>query len=191
MNVKVVLVDFYDSFTFNLVHYLEQLDAEVTVIRHDYLNLAEINSFDAIVLSPGPGLPEEKVNLRALLQEFVGVKPILGVCLGMQALAEHIGGTLVNQERVKHGVQETMHVSNHSGLFEGLPSNYQVGLYHSWKVEGITTFQTAATSNGVCMSIEDPTNKLYGVQFHPESILTEHGLALLSNFLKRARVRTE
>jgi len=191
MNVKVVLVDFYDSFTFNLVHYLEQLDAEVTVIRHDYLNLAEIKFYDAIVLSPGPGLPEEKVNLRELLHEFIGVKPILGVCLGMQALAEHIGGTLVNQEQVKHGVQETMHVRDHSGLFEGIPSDYQVGLYHSWKVEGLTLLQTASTSNGVCMSIEDPTKNLYGVQFHPESILTEHGLALLSNFLKRARARTE
>lgn len=187
MNVKVVLVDFYDSFTFNLAHYLEQLDAVVTVIRHDYLNLEEINSFDAIVLSPGPGLPKEKVNLGRLLKEFVGVKPILGVCLGMQALSEHIGGTLVNQKLVKHGVQETMHVSNHSGLFAGLPSDYQVGLYHSWKVEGLTQLQTASTSNGTCMSIEDPTRKLYGVQFHPESILTEHGLVLLSNFLTCAR----
>jgi len=188
MNVKVVLVDFYDSFTFNLVHYLEKLDAEVTVIRHDYLNLAEINSYDAIVLSPGPGLPQEKVNLHALLQEFVSKKPILGVCLGMQALAEHLGGTLVNQEFVKHGVQETMYVNDHSGLFAGLPSDYQVGLYHSWKVEGLTPLQTAATSNGVCMSIEDSSKKLYGVQFHPESILTEYGLALLSNFLTCARL---
>jgi anthranilate synthase component 2 len=188
MNVKVVLVDFYDSFTFNLVHYLEQLDAEVTVIRHDYLNLAEINSCDAIVLSPGPGLPNEKVNLQDLLQEFVGVKPILGVCLGMQALAEHIGGTLVNQEWVKHGVQEMLSVSSHSGLFATLPSHFQVGLYHSWKVEGLTLLQTSATSSGVCMSIEDPTKKLYGVQFHPESILTEHGLTLLSNFLTCARL---
>jgi anthranilate synthase component 2 len=186
--VKVVLVDFYDSFTFNLVHYLEQLDAEVTVIRHDYLNLAEINSYDAIVLSPGPGLPNEKVNLQALLQEFVGVKPILGVCLGMQALAEHIGGTLVNQEWVKHGVQESMHVSDHSGLFEGLPSDYLVGLYHSWKVVDVPeSWQTSHLENGVLMSLEVPDQQLYAVQFHPESILTEHGLSLLSNFIQTVK----
>ena len=183
MNVKVVLVDFYDSFTFNLVHYLEQLDAEVTVIRHDYLNLSEMHAFDAILLSPGPGLPKEKVNLDALLKEFVGVKPILGVCLGMQALAEFLGGTLVNQAMVKHGVQETLHVSNHKVLFAGLPSKFQVGLYHSWKVDGLAHLQTSATTSGVCMSIEDPSKKLFAVQFHPESILTEHGLAIMSNFL--------
>jgi len=186
--VKVVLVDFYDSFTFNLSHYFEQLNVDVTVIRHDYLNLEELTSYDAIVLSPGPGLPNEKRNLTELLTQYVGVKPILGVCLGMQALAEHIGGSLVNQSIVKHGVQELIHVTDHTGLFANLPSDYQVGLYHSWKVEGLTQFQTSSTAVGVCMSIEHPAKKLYGVQFHPESILTEHGLALLSNFLVRASV---
>jgi anthranilate synthase component 2 len=184
MNVKVVLVDFYDSFTFNLSHYFEQLNVDVTVIRHDYLKLDELNTYDAIVLSPGPGLPKEKRNLNELLAQFVGVKPILGVCLGMQALAEHIGGSLVNQSIVKHGVQEMIHVTEHSGLFKRLPSDFRIGLYHSWKVEGLTHLQTASTASGVCMSIEDPKKKIYGVQFHPESILTDHGLELLSNFLK-------
>lgn len=187
MNVKVVLVDFYDSFTFNLVHYLEQLDTEVTVIRHDYLKLSEMNSFDAIILSPGPGLPEEKEQLQELLKLFVGKKPILGVCLGMQALAQFLGGTLVNQKTVKHGVQEGIQVTNHAGLFAQLPAHFQVGLYHSWKVEGLTHFQTSVSEAGVCMSIEDPKRKLFGVQFHPESILTEHGLTILSNFLNSIR----
>lgn len=183
--MKVVLVDFYDSFTFNLSHYFEQLNVDVTVIRHDYLKLDELKTYDAVILSPGPGLPREKENLDKLLQQCVGVKPILGVCLGMQALAEHIGGSLVNQSTVKHGVQELIHVNDHSGLFANLPADFHVGLYHSWKVEGLRQFQTASTAAGVCMSIEHPAKKLYGVQFHPESILTEHGLELLSNFLKQ------
>jgi anthranilate synthase component 2 len=182
--VKVVLVDFYDSFTFNLSHYFEQLNVDVTVIRHDYLNLDELSAYDAIVLSPGPGLPKEKQNLTELLEQYVGVKPILGVCLGMQALAEYLGGFLVNQSSVKHGVQELIHVLDHKGLFANLPTDFKVGLYHSWKVEGLIQFQTASSEAGVCMSIEHPAKKLYGVQFHPESILTEHGLELLANFLK-------
>lgn len=187
MNVKVVLVDFYDSFTFNLVHYLEQLDVEVKVIRHDDLNLDEIDAFDAIVLSPGPGLPEEKKHLHELLQRFIGVKPMLGVCLGMQAIGTYLGGKLVNQSLVKHGVQESIHVMDHSGLFAGLPSDFKVGLYHSWKVDDLPIgLQTSISKAGVCMSIEDSKNKLYGVQFHPESILTEHGLILLSNFIQLA-----
>ena len=183
--MKVVLVDFYDSFTFNLSHYLEQLNVEVTVIRHDYLNLAEINTFDAIVLSPGPGLPSEKVNLMELLSLYAGKKPILGVCLGMQAIAIHLGASLQNQEQVKHGVQGKLIVKNHSGLFHGLPNEFLVGLYHSWKVVDVhEAWQTAQLDNGVMMSIEVPTQLLYAVQFHPESILTEHGLQLLSNFIQ-------
>ena len=188
MNVKVVLVDFYDSFTFNLVHYFEQLDVEVKVIRHDDLNLDEIDAFDAIILSPGPGLPEEKKHLHELLQRFVGVKPMLGVCLGMQAIGTYLGGTLVNQSVVKHGVQEAVHVKSHSGLFAGLPSDFKVGLYHSWKVEDLPLeIQSSFTDKGVCMSIEDPSRKLFGVQFHPESILTENGLKILSNFIQLAQ----
>ncbi len=183
--MKVVLVDFYDSFTFNLSHYLEQLNVEVTVIRHDYLKLAEINTFDAIVLSPGPGLPSEKVNLMELLSLYAGKKPILGVCLGMQAIAIHLGASLQNQEQVKHGVQGKLIVKNHSGLFHGLPNEFLVGLYHSWKVVDVPeAWQTAQLDNGVMMSIEVPTQLLYAVQFHPESILTEHGLQLLSNFIQ-------
>lgn len=189
MNVKVVLVDFYDSFTFNLVHYFEQLGAEVTVIRHDYLNLTDLNESDAIVLSPGPGLPNEKKNLAELLAMYVGKKPILGVCLGMQAIALHLGGRLENQQVVKHGVQEKLLVKDQSVLFKGLPSEFLVGLYHSWKVVDLPDdCQTAQLDNGVAMSLEFPKLRLFAVQFHPESILTEHGLPLLANFLNCAQL---
>lgn len=183
--MKVVLVDFYDSFTFNLSHYLEQLNVEVTVIRHDYLNLTEINTFDAIVLSPGPGLPKEKENLMELLSLYAGKKPILGVCLGMQAIALHLGASLENQQEVKHGVQGKLIVNDHSGLFQDLPNEFLVGLYHSWKVVDVPeSWQTSHLGTGVLMSMELPNQLLYAVQFHPESILTEYGLQLLSNFIQ-------
>jgi len=186
--VKVVLVDFYDSFTFNLSHYFEQLNVEVTVIRHDYLNLQELNAFDAIVLSPGPGLPTEKKNLMELLSMYVGKKPILGVCLGMQAIALHLGALLENQQEVKHGVQEKLIIKDHSGLFQGLPADFLVGLYHSWKVVSLPEeWQTSQLESGVLMSIEVPNLQVYAVQFHPESILTENGLQLLSNFIQYAK----
>ena len=181
-------MDFYDSFTFNLSHYLEQLNVEVTVIRHDYLNLAEINEYDAVVLSPGPGLPKEKHNLMELLSMYVGKKPILGVCLGMQAIALHLGATLENQQEVKHGVQGKLMVKDHSGLFQALPNEFLVGLYHSWKVVNVPeAWQTSILDNGVLMSMEVPNQQLYAVQFHPESILTEYGLPLLSNFIQTVK----
>ena len=183
-----MLVDFYDSFTFNLSHYLQQLNVEVTVIRHDYLNLMELNSFDAIVLSPGPGLPTEKQNLMELLSMYVGKKPILGVCLGMQAIALHLGATLENQQEVKHGVQGKLMVKDHSGLFQALPNEFLVGLYHSWKVVNVPeAWQTSILDNGVLMSMEVPNQQLYAVQLHPESILTEYGLPLLSNFIQTVK----
>lgn len=181
-------MDFYDSFTFNLSHYLEQLNVDVTVIRHDYLNLTQINVFDAIILSPGPGLPAEKQHLMELLSMYVGKKPILGVCLGMQAIALHLGASLENQQEVKHGVQGKLIVKDHSGLFQGLPTEFLVGLYHSWKVVGVPEhWQTSQLDNGVLMSMEVPNQQLYAVQFHPESILTEYGLPLLSNFIQTVK----
>ena len=181
-------MDFYDSFTFNLSHYLEQLNVDVTVIRHDYLNLTQINVFDAIILSPGPGLPAEKQHLMELLSMYVGKKPILGVCLGMQAIALHLGASLENQQEVKHGVQGKLIVKDHSGLFQGLSKEFLVGLYHSWKVVGVPEhWQTSQLDNGVLMSIEVPNQQLYAVQFHPESILTEYGLPLLSNFIQTVK----
>ena len=180
----MLIVDFYDSFTYNLAHYFEKLDCEVTVIRNDGLDLSTLFYFDKLVLSPGPGLPKEKENIFELLKQFNGKIPILGICLGMQAIGEFMGGNLQNQSIVKHGIAENVTISNSNYLFKNLPNIIQVGLYHSWEIVDIAAENTSSFSqNNVIMSIEFPEQKLYGVQFHPESILTENGLQLLSNFL--------
>ena len=121
--MRVLLIDFYDSFTFNLAHYLEAMDLQLSVVRYDQLSQETLLAADAIILSPGPGLPSEKEGLQALLQRYVGKKPILGVCLGMQALVEHLGGSLINQIQVKHGVQETIDIKDHNGLFRNFVSS--------------------------------------------------------------------
>lgn len=180
----MLIVDFYDSFTYNLAHYFEKLDSMVTVIRNDELDLSTILNYDKLVLSPGPGLPKEKENLFEILEHFRGKIPILGICLGMQAIGEFMGGNLQNQSIVKHGIAESITVSNSNYLFKNLPEVIQVGLYHSWEIVDIAAENTSSVSqNNVIMSIEFPELKLYGVQFHPESILTENGLQLLRNFL--------
>ena len=180
----MLIVDFYDSFTYNLAHYFEKLDCEVSVIRNDELDLSSLLQFDKLVLSPGPGLPKEKKNLFELLEQISGKIPILGICLGMQAIGEFIGGGIQNQSLVKHGISESIIVSDHSHLFHHLPTQFQVGLYHSWEVINIPKENiTSLSQNNVVMSIEFPEKKLFGVQFHPESILTENGLVLLRNFL--------
>jgi anthranilate synthase component 2 len=182
--VRVLLIDFYDSFTFNLAHYLEAMDLQLSVVRYDQLSQETLLAADAIILSPGPGLPNEKVGLRALLDQFVGRTPILGVCLGMQALVEHLGGSLMNQAQVKHGVQETIDIIDHTGLFQGLPKRMEVGLYHSWKVVCPENWLTAHTEAGVPMALERPEMKVYCVQFHPESVLTPLGKEILRNFIQ-------
>ena len=182
--MRVLLIDFYDSFTFNLAHYLEAMDLQLSVVRHDQLSQEALLAADAIILSPGPGLPNEKAGLSALLDQFVGRTPILGVCLGMQALVEHLGGSLMNQAQVKHGVQETIGILDHTGLFQGLPTRMEVGLYHSWKVVCPENWLTAHTEAGVPMALERPEMKVYGVQFHPESVMTPMGKEILRNFIQ-------
>ncbi|MDP4722984.1 MAG: aminodeoxychorismate/anthranilate synthase component II [Crocinitomicaceae bacterium] len=182
--MRVLLIDFYDSFTFNLAHYLEAMDLQLSVVRYDQLSQKTLLAADAIILSPGPGLPNEKAGLSALLDQFVGRTPILGVCLGMQALVEHLGGSLMNQVQVKHGVQETIDIMDHTGLFQGLPKRIDVGLYHSWKVVCPENWLTAHTEAGVPMALERPEMKVYGVQFHPESVLTPLGKEILRNFIQ-------
>ena len=182
--MRVLLIDFYDSFTFNLAHYLEAMDLQLSVVRYDQLSQETLLAADAIILSPGPGLPNEKVGLSALLDQFVGRTPILGVCLGMQALVEHLGGSLMNQAQVKHGVQETIGILDHTGLFKGLPMRMEVGLYHSWKVVCPENWLTAHTEAGVPMALERPEMKVYGVQFHPESVMTPMGKEILRNFIQ-------
>lgn len=182
--MKVIVIDFYDSFTYNLVHYLEGMDCEVTVVLEDKLDLKDLFSFDAVILSPGPGLPEEKINLFNVLEICQGKIPVLGICLGMQGIASFLGMKLENQQLVKHGVSEQIQILNHKGLFHGLPDIIGVGLYHSWKVVSDSKENISAIShNGVNMAIEIPEKKLFGVQFHPESIMTPMGREILRNFL--------
>ena len=185
--MRVLLIDFYDSFTYNLAHYLEAMELKLTVVRHDQLSREIVGQANAIVLSPGPGLPSEKEGLAALLQEFVGKKPILGVCLGMQALVEHLGGTLENQSEVRHGVSEKINIRHHNGLFKHLPIQMEVGLYHSWKVVCPPEWISATSQSGVPMAIECPELQVYGVQFHPESVMTLMGKEILRNFIQIVR----
>lgn len=181
---QILLFDNYDSFTFNLKHYLEALNVQVVVVRNDEIIL-NLFDFDGIVFSPGPGLPKDAGRMIDTLSLVINKIPILGVCLGMQAIAEGYGWELFNQEVVKHGVSETIDVEN-SLLFENLPSSIDVGLYHSWGVKPLNDrIQiTAFSRSGTVMAIENKQDKVFGVQFHPESILTPDGKKILSNFIK-------
>jgi anthranilate synthase component 2 len=186
--MKILLIDNFDSFTFNLVHYLEAIDCEVTVVRNNEIKFDDCEKFDKIVLSPGPALPKDSGDLMRFISLFHFKKPILGVCLGMQALAEFFGEELYNLEKVKHGMQEIVEVETHSNLFFDLPQKINVGLYHSWavKLNSDKNFKEIAKSeNHVLMAIEHKTLSIFGVQFHPESILTDFGKEILFNFVYR------
>jgi len=180
---RVLLLDNYDSFTYNLKHYISSLGCHVVVVRNDEFDM-DLSGYTHVVLSPGPGLPSDSKVLGEVLQLTRGKVPVLGVCLGMQAIGEFLGGGLFNQTNVKHGVSEIINVKK-STLFEGLKSQFEVGLYHSWAVNNCGDYSiTATSSSGIIMAIENESTKMYGVQFHPESILTDYGMQILSNFLK-------
>ncbi len=184
---RILLVDNYDSFTYNLVHYLESLGCEVHVCFNDAIPVNIVGCYDGVVLSPGPNLPEQSGQLLPFLKKNLGELPILGVCLGMQALVFLSGGTLFNQKEVKHGVQEEVEVIE-SGLFSRNDSAYLVGLYHSWAVSEEGDYRvTARTKGGVVMAIENELKRFYGVQFHPESIMTPEGKEVLSKFLEKVQ----
>ena len=183
--MHVLLVDFYDSFTYNIQHYLVNIGCKVDVIREDELDVSSVYDYDCVVLSPGPGLPSEKKNMFSIISLCRNSLPILGICLGMQAISEVLGGVLVNQNEVMHGRKAQVDVLKKGVLFKDLPDKINVGLYHSWKVEGLEEqFITAKSTTGVIMAIESIDEYLFGVQFHPESILTEHGEQLLANFIQ-------
>lgn len=184
--MKVLLIDFYDSFTFNIAHYVRGFGVEVDVIEDRELDIGIVAGYDAVIFSPGPGLPEHTRNLFKVLTEHGATKKILGICLGMQGIAEFYGGKIYNQNAVKHGVAEKLIVQRPDGLFRDLPEMFKVGLYHSWAVhvEAAKDLEVLALSEeGVVMALKHRTYNVYGVQFHPESILTENGKNILSNFL--------
>lgn len=186
---KIVIIDNYDSFTYNLVHYLEELDCEVTVLRNDEFELEELQSFDDIILSPGPGIPSESGLLNQVIVTYASSKKILGICLGQQAIGEVFGGSLLNLDKVYHGIATTINVLvGDEILFQNLPKQFEVGRYHSWVINP-TDFPedlevTASAENGEIMAIRHKTYNVKGVQFHPESILTPHGKTILSNWIK-------
>ncbi|WEK35133.1 MAG: aminodeoxychorismate/anthranilate synthase component II [Candidatus Pseudobacter hemicellulosilyticus] len=191
---KILVFDNYDSFTYNLVHLVEKiLHQRVDVFRNDQLPLEKVQAYDKIILSPGPGIPEEAGLLLPLIREYAASKSILGVCLGHQAIGEAFGGTLVNLSTVYHGVATPVSVIERDptpgrDLFAGLPDQLEVGRYHSWVVSDKDFPQdlriTARDDNGFVMALQHRTYDVLGVQFHPESVLTPRGEQLLRNWLK-------
>ena len=184
---KVLVIDNYDSFTYNLVHYLEDLDCEVTVRRNDKLTLDFVDQFDKIVLSPGPGIPDEAGLLKDIIKIYAPTKSIFGVCLGQQAIGEVFGGQLINLDDVYHGVSTKVTITvEDESLFNGLEKTIEVGRYHSWVVDSNLPESLEATSvdeNGQIMSLRHKTYDVKGVQYHQESVLTPYGKKILENWL--------
>jgi len=184
---KILVIDNYDSFTYNLVHYLEDLDCEVTVKRNDKLLIEEVEAFDKIVLSPGPGIPDEAGLLKEIIETYAPTKSILGVCLGQQAIGEVFGGSLENLDNVYHGVATNVTQSvDDELLFNGLDKTFEVGRYHSWVVSNDLPDSLEATSfdeNGQIMSLRHKIYDVKGVQYHPESVLTPNGKTILKNWV--------
>ena len=187
--MKILVLDNYDSFVYNLVHYIKQLGySEVDVYRNDKIDLSYIDKYDKILLSPGPGIPEEAGVMLDLIKQYANSNSILGVCLGHQAIAEAFGSELENMEEVLHGVGNKMEVIFEDPIYAGLPKEFEVGRYHSWQVKkgslGETFQLTGVDENGNVMSMRHKELDVVGVQYHPESVLTEHGLKIIENWLK-------
>ena len=185
---KILVIDNYDSFVYNLVHYLEELDCKVTVKRNDQLYLEDMADYDKILLSPGPGIPDEAGLLKQIIMEYGATKSILGVCLGMQAIGEVYGGSLLNLKEVYHGVATSIEVFvEDEYLYSGLEKELEVGRYHSWVVAKELPPQLQATSydiKGEVMSLRHKEYDVRGVQFHPESVLTPDGKKMIKNWVE-------
>ncbi|WP_251040654.1 aminodeoxychorismate/anthranilate synthase component II [Chryseobacterium sp. ISL-6] len=186
---KVLVFDNYDSFTYNLVQIIEKiLNQKVDVFRNDEISLEDIDKYDKIILSPGPGIPEESGILLDLIRKYASTKSILGVCLGQQAIAEAFGGKLINLSEIFHGVATTAELTkDKTKLFQNLSSGLEVGRYHSWAVDPDQFPEeleiTAVDKDGMIMALQHKTYDVHGVQFHPESILTPDGEVIIKNFL--------
>jgi anthranilate synthase component 2 len=186
--MKILLLDNYDSFTYNLLHVVKELGAtDVEVIRNDQIALDEVERFDKIILSPGPGIPEEAGLLLPIIKRYAPTKSILGVCLGHQAIGQAFGGILENLKEVHHGVQTPVQIIKEDVLFSDLKNEILVGRYHSWIVSRkdfpSCLEVTAESSEGEIMALRHKEYKVYGIQFHPESVLTPQGKTIIKNFL--------
>ena len=185
--MKIVIIDNYDSFTYNLSHLVKELGAEVAVVRNDQFRLEELEQYSKIILSPGPGIPSEAGLLLDVIRHYAGHKPILGVCLGHQAIGEAFGARLENLSDVFHGVATPCHIVADDPLFSGLDRDITVGRYHSWVVsrEGLPDCLevTAVYDEGQIMALRHRELNVRGIQFHPESVLTPDGKKMLQNWM--------
>ena len=187
--MKLLIFDNYDSFTYNIAHAVRELGVEPDVIRNDRITLAEVEPYDKIIISPGPGIPSEAGMLPELLKEYAGKKPILGVCLGHQAIGERYGAKLRNLPEVYHGIRTPAIITERDYIFDSLPDEIEVGRYHSWVVDrGSLPSElevTALSPDGEIMAMRHRVHDVRGVQFHPESILTPIGLTIIKNWIER------
>ena len=185
--MKTFVIDNYDSFTYNLVQLLDQVSANPTVVRNDQFEIEDLAPFDKILISPGPGVPDEAGLTKAVIEKYGATKSILGICLGHQAIAEVFGGKISVMDKVYHGVATEIEVVDSSDyLFKNIPNKFDVGRYHSWLVDNDLPAELSVTAhdkNGQIMAIKHNVFDVRGVQFHPESILTEHGLQLIKNWI--------
>ena len=185
--MKIVIIDNYDSFTYNLSHLVKELGTQVTVLRNDQFQLEDLVAYDKIILSPGPGIPSEAGLLLDVIRQYAGRKPILGVCLGHQAIGEAFGARLENLSDVFHGVATPCRIVASDPIFNGLPSDITVGRYHSWVVarEALPACLevTAESPEGLVMALRHREYDVHGIQFHPESVLTPEGKTIIKNFI--------
>ena len=186
--MKTVIIDNYDSFTYNLSHLVKELGAEVTVVRNYLFELSDLEAFDKIILSPGPGIPSEAGLLLDVIRTYAGRKPMLGVCLGHQAIGEAFGAKLENLSDVFHGVATPCHIVAADPVFEGLDRDITIGRYHSWVVSKEALPEclevTAVSDEGQIMALRHRTMEVHGIQFHPESVLTPNGKTIIKNFIE-------
>jgi anthranilate synthase component 2 len=187
---KILMIDNYDSFTYNLVHIVKKLGYEIDVFRNDKISIKDVGNYEKIMLSPGPGIPSEAGILQEVVKTYSPTKSILGVCLGLQCIGEVFGGKLTNLDKVFHGIATPIKLTNSKDpiLFNSLPDTFSVGRYHSWVVD-VAGFPevleiTAVDDSGKVMALRHKEFDVRGVQFHPESILTEHGEKIIENWLK-------
>ncbi len=184
---KTVIIDNYDSFTYNLAHLIKEIGAEVTVLRNDKFRLTDLEAYDKLILSPGPGIPREAGLLMDVITAYAGKKPMLGVCLGHQAIGEAFGARLENLSEVFHGVATEGNQMGNDYIFKGLPPRITMGRYHSWVVatDGLPECLevTATSDEGQIMGLRHKTFDIHGIQFHPESVLTPNGRTIVANFI--------